>query len=145
MSSLNKAQLIGHLGSDPEVKFTPSGQAVCNFSVATNESWKDKDGNKQERTEWHRIVVWGKLAEVCGKYLAKGRQAYIEGRIQTRNYDDKEGVKRYVTEIVAEEVKFLGGGDKEEGSRSGRGSGDRDRGRNDGPPPSSAPDDDIPF
>jgi single-strand DNA-binding protein len=139
--SLNKAQLIGHLGSDPEVKFIPSGTAVCNFSVATNEAWKDKDGNKQERVEWHRIVVWGKTAENCGKYLAKGRQVYIEGRIQTRNYDDKDGVKRYITEIVADRVDFLGGGDKDES----RGGGDRsDRGRQDAPP-RSAPDDDIPF
>lgn len=140
MSSLNKAQLIGHLGSDPDLKFTPSGQPVCNFSVATNETWKDKDGNKQERVEWHRIVVWGKLAEVCGKYLSKGRQAYIEGRIQTRNWE-KDGVKHYMTEIVADEVKFLGGGEKEDGGgRSDR----SDRGRNDGPP-RAAPDDDIPF
>lgn len=142
--SLNKAQLIGHLGGDPEVKYTPSGQTVANFSVATNESWKDKDGNKQERVEWHRIVVWGKTAENCGKYLSKGRQVYIEGRIQTRNYDDKDGVKRYITEIVADRVDFLGGGDKDEG-RGGGGGSRSDRGRNDGPPPSSAPDDDIPF
>lgn len=143
--SLNKAQLIGYLGGDPDVKHTPSGQTVANFSVATNESWKDKDGNKQERTEWHRIVVWGKTAENCGKYLSKGRQVYIEGRIQTRNYDDKDGVKRYITEIVAERVDFLGGGDKDErGGSSGGSGGGNDRGRSDGPP-SSAPDDDIPF
>lgn len=146
MSSVNKAILIGNLGVDPDLKFTPNGQPVCNFSLATNESWKDKNGEKQERTEWHRIVVWGKLAEVCAKYLSKGRQAYIEGRIQTRSWDDKDGKgKRYMTEIVADGVKFLGGGDSE-GSRSGSGGGGA-RDRDDSPPPNrgSGPDDDIPF
>jgi len=119
---VNKVILIGNLGADPEVRFTPSGQAVANFRVATNESWTDKSGNKQERTEWHRIVVWGKRAEVCSKYLAKGRQVFVEGRIQTRTYDDKDGNKRYITEIIANDVQFLGGG-KEGGGGGGRGEG----------------------
>lgn len=107
---INKVILIGNLGVDPEVRFTPSGQAVANFRIATNESWVDKNQQKQERTEWHRIVVWGKLAELCGEYLKKGRQAYIEGRLQTREWTDKEGKKNYTTEIVAQTVQFLGGG-----------------------------------
>src|SRR3989338_1068547 len=107
--SVNKVILIGRLGQNPEVRYTPSGAAVANFSVATNENWTDKSGQKQERTEWHRVVVWGKLAELCGQYLAKGRQVYLEGRLQTRSWDDKEGVKRYTTEIVAQTVQFLGG------------------------------------
>jgi single-strand DNA-binding protein len=107
---VNKVILIGNLGVDPEVRFTPSGQAVANFRIATNESWTDKSGNKQEKTEWHRIVVWGKLGELCGEYLKKGRQAYIEGRLQTREWTDKEGKKNYTTEVVANVVQFLGGG-----------------------------------
>jgi single-strand DNA-binding protein len=146
MSGVNKVILIGNLGVDPEVKFISNGTAVCNFSLATNEKWKGKDGEMQEKTEWHRIVVWGKTAEACGKYLSKGRQVYIEGRLQTRHYDDKDGNKRYVTEIVAEDVQFLGGGDKEGGGSRGGGDRDRDRGRNESPPPSGgSPDDDIPF
>lgn len=108
MSGVNKAILIGNLGKDPEVKFLPSGGAVCNLSIATNETWTDKDGQKQERTEWHRVVVFGKTAEHCGEYLSKGRQVYVEGRIQTREYE-KDGSKRYSTEIVASTVQFLGG------------------------------------
>ena len=100
---------MGRLGQDPELKYTPSGAAVCNFSLATSENWTDKSGQKQERTEWHRIVVWGKLAELCNQYLAKGRQAYVEGRIQTRSWDDKDGNKRYTTEINANTVQFIGG------------------------------------
>lgn len=105
---VNRVTVVGNLGGDPEVRFTPGGQAVCNFSVATSESWKDKDGSKKERTEWHRIVVWGKLAELCGEHLKKGRQCYVEGKLQTRDFE-KDGVKKYVTEIVAREVVFLGG------------------------------------
>lgn len=108
--SLNKVMLIGHLGKDPELKYTSSGIAVVNFSMATNEAWKDQDGNLQERTEWHNIVAWRRLAEICGEYLKKGKRVYIEGRIQTRNYDDKNGVKRYVTEIVADDLIMLDGG-----------------------------------
>jgi single-strand DNA-binding protein len=110
MAGINKVILVGNLGKDPELRHTPQGQAVCNFSIATSESWTDKGGQKQERTEWHRIVVWGKLGELCAKYLTKGRQAYIEGKLQTRAWDDKDGQKRYTTEVVATTVQFLGGG-----------------------------------
>ncbi len=106
--SVNKVILLGRLGQDPELKYTPSGQAVCNFSLATSESWTDKSGQKNERTEWHRVVVWGKLAELCNQYLGKGRQAFIEGKLQTRSWDDKDGNKRYTTEIQANTVQFLG-------------------------------------
>ena len=148
---VNKVILIGNLGADPDMRYTPSGQGVCELRIATSESWNDKNGQRQERTEWHRVVVWGKRAEVCSKYLSKGRQVYIEGRIQTRSYDDKEGQKRYITEVIAQEVVFIGGG-------GARGEGRRD----DGPPPPAdadfagfggggggggggGPDDDIPF
>lgn len=107
--SVNKVILVGRLGQNPEVKYAASGNAVANFSIATSENWTDKQGQKQERTEWHRIVVWGKLAELCGQYLAKGRQAYIEGRLQTRQWQDKEGQTRYTTEVQAQTVQFLGG------------------------------------
>lgn len=117
MAGVNKAILVGRLGKDPEIKYTPSGTAVTNFTIATSENFKDKDGQKQERTEWHRIVAFGKLAEICGEYLVKGRQVYIEGRIQTRSWDDKNGTKRYTTEIVANTVQFLGKTD--EGTKGG--------------------------
>lgn len=107
--SVNKVILLGRLGQDPELKYTPGGAAVCNFSMATTEAWTDKSGQKQEKTEWHRIVVWGKLAELCNQYLAKGRQAFVEGRLQTRSWDDKDGSKRYTTEILANTVQFIGG------------------------------------
>lgn len=106
--SVNKVILIGRLGADPEIRYTPQGTAVANFNVATNEVWTDKNGEKQERTEWHRIVVWDKLAETCSQYLNKGKQIFVEGRIQTRQWEDKEGVKRYTTEIIASIVRFLG-------------------------------------
>jgi single-strand DNA-binding protein len=151
MSSVNKMILIGHLGADPELKHIPSGQPVCTFTIATNEVWKDKSGEKQERVEWTNIVAWGPLAEVCAKYLAKGRQVYVEGRKQTRTYDDKEGVKRYFTECVAQEVKFLGDG-KGDGDGRGESRGRSDSKpsgrRDDGPPPRGpgpGADDDIPF
>lgn len=100
--------LIGNLGKDPELRYTTSGTAVASFSVATNESWKDQDGNQQERTEWHNIVAWKKLAEICAEWLKKGKKVYIEGRIQTRSYDDKNtGAKKYITEIVAENMIML--------------------------------------
>ena len=118
-SGLNKVMLIGNLGKDPEVRYTPGGQAVANFTIATNESWNDKAGQKQERTEWHRIVAWGKTAELCGEYLTKGRQVYIEGKIQTREWNNKEGVKQYTTEIVANQVLFLAGGERGPGMRRG--------------------------
>ena len=106
--SLNKAMLIGRLGKDPELTYTNTGTAKCKFSMATSEKYKDQQGQQQERTQWHNIVVWGKLAEICGKYLAKGRQAYVEGRIENRSWDDRAGNKRYITEVVAKEVTFLG-------------------------------------
>ena len=149
---VNKVILVGRLGADPDMRYTPSGQGVCELRVATSESWNDKNGQRQERTEWHRVVVWGKRAEICSKYLSKGRQVYIEGRIQTRNYDDKEGNKRYITEVIANDVQFLGGG---------RDGGGREKSDEAPPPPSDAefggygggggggggggPDDDIPF
>ncbi|MCX8073078.1 MAG: single-stranded DNA-binding protein [Candidatus Binatia bacterium] len=107
---VNKVILVGNLGRDPEVRFTPNGQAVARFSVATTEKWRDQQGQLQERTEWHNVVVWGKQAEACGQYLAKGRQVYVEGRLQTRSYDDKDGIKRQVVEVIAQTVRFLGGG-----------------------------------
>ncbi|MBL7716816.1 MAG: single-stranded DNA-binding protein [Bdellovibrionales bacterium] len=108
--SVNKVILVGRLGQNPEVRYTPSGAAVANFSVATNESWTDKSGQKQERTEWHRVVVWGKLAELCQQYLSKGRQAYVEGRLQTRQWQDKDGQTKYTTEVQAQTIQFLGAG-----------------------------------
>ena len=142
--SVNKAILIGNLGRDPEVRFTGSGKAVANFSIATSEVFSDAQGQRQERTEWHNIVVWGKQAETCGQYLQKGRQVYIEGSIRSRQYDDKDGNKRYITEIVAQRVQFLGGGGAGGGGRS---AGPRDAVA-DEPPGSGAPgapEDDIPF
>lgn len=106
--SLNKVMIIGRLGQETELKYTPSGSAVCNFSVATSEKWNDKTtGQKQEKTEWHKIVVWGKLAELCHQYLNKGSQAFIEGKLQTRSWEDKDGYKRYTVEINATTVQFL--------------------------------------
>lgn len=119
MSGVNKVILIGNLGADPDLKYTPSGAAVCELRLATNESWTGKDGQKQDRTEWHRVIVWNKLAENCAKYLSKGRMAYVEGKIQTRQWDDKDGNKRYTTEVLASTVQFLGG----RGEDSGRGGG----------------------
>jgi single-strand DNA-binding protein len=107
---VNKVILVGNLGKDPEVRHTASGKAVARFSLATSEVWNDAEGNRQERTEWHNIIVWGKQGETCAQYLAKGRQAYIEGSIRSRSYDDKNGQKRYITEIIAQRVRFLGGG-----------------------------------
>ena len=105
--SVNKVILIGNLGQDPELRYTSAGVAVATFTMATNESWKDQDGNTQERTQWHNLVAWRKLAEICGEYLKKGSRIYIEGRLQYRNYDDKSGVKRYVTEIVIDQMMML--------------------------------------
>lgn len=115
MASLNRATIIGNLGSDPEVRSTQAGTAVGNFTVATTEGWGE-GAERKESTEWHRVVVWGKLALTCGQYLKKGRPVYVEGRLQTRSYEDDQGVKRSITEIVAREVKFLG-------SRNGNGEG----------------------
>lgn len=111
MASVNKVILVGNLGRDPEVRYMPNGEAVCNFSIATTDSWKDKNGQKQERTEWHNIVMYRKLAEIAGEYLKKGRPVYIEGRLQTRKWQTKEGQDRYTTEIIADQMQMLGGRD----------------------------------
>jgi single-strand DNA-binding protein len=108
MSSLNKVMLIGHLGKDPEVRYTPDGAAVATFSLATSENWTDKSGTRQERTEWHNIVAWSKLADLCKRFLTKGRQVYIEGRIQSRDWNDRDGNKRRTTEIIATQMVLLG-------------------------------------
>lgn len=154
--SVNKAILVGNLGKDPELRYTPAGTAVCTFSLATTDRFKNKQGEQQERTEWHNIVVWAGLAEICGKYLTKGKQIYLEGRIQNRSYDDRDGNKRYITEIVANEMQMLGragdqggGGGAGSGSNSSAGSGrsssrDQDSGGGSAEP-SFNPDDDIPF
>ena len=111
MASVNKVILVGNLGRDPEVRYMPNGEAVCNFSIATTDNWKDKSGAKQERTEWHNIVMYRKLAEIAGEYLKKGRPVYIEGRLQTRKWQTKEGQDRYTTEIIADQMQMLGGRD----------------------------------
>lgn len=118
MASVNKAILVGNLGKDPEVKFMPNGEAVCNFSIATTDSWKDKAGVKQERTEWHNITMYRKLAEIAGEYLKKGRPVYIEGRLQTRKWE-KDGVTHYSTEIIADQMQMLGGREGGGQSQSG--------------------------
>jgi single-strand DNA-binding protein len=140
---VNKVILIGNLGRDPEVRSTPSGQPVANFSVATNRRWKDRDGNRQEQTEWHNIVCWGRQAEIAGQYLTKGKQIYIEGRLQTRSWDDKQsGEKKYRTEIVCENFQMLGGrGGDMESSPAGGGDYSQPGGGGDQGPE----DDDIPF
>lgn len=120
---VNKVILVGNLGADPEMKYTPSGTAVCNLRIATGEAFKGQDGNWQERTEWHRVVAFGKTAENCGQYLAKGRQIYLEGRLQTRSWEDQQGQKRFTTEIVAREIQFLGGGAGGGGGQGGYGGG----------------------
>ena len=159
MGSVNKVILIGNLGADPELKYTPSNRPVCNLSVATNEVFKDKTGQRQERVEWHRVTVWGDQAENCSKYLAKGRTVYVEGRLQTRSWDDKDGKKRYSTDIVADRVVFLSTGGAEGGARRGGAGGGRpswgEEGPSSGPPGGGAAepeghgpppgDDDIPF
>src|SRR5690606_30979138 len=123
-SGVNKVILVGHLGADPELRYTQSCSGVCGLRVATNESWTDRSGQRQERTERHRVAGWGKQAENCSKCLSKGRQVYVEGRLRTRSWDDRDGNKRYTTEIIANDIQFLGG-------RDGGGRG----GRDDGPPP----------
>ncbi len=108
MASVNKAIIVGNLGRDPEMRYTQSNTAVTNFTVATTDQWTDRDGNRQERTEWHRVVAWARLGEICGQYLQKGKQVYIEGRLQTREWEDQQGQKRYTTEIVAQTMQMLG-------------------------------------
>ena len=144
MAGINKVILIGNLGRDPELRYTQNGQPVANFSLATSENWTDKSsGEKVEKTEWHRIVVWGRTAEHCSQYLAKGRTVYVEGRLQTRDWEDKEGQKRSTTEVNAQTVQFLGGPKRQ---------GTSDSDQNQGPPqnpigPSGPPaaGDDVPF
>jgi single-strand DNA-binding protein len=108
MGSVNKVILVGNLGRDPELKYTPSGTAVANFTIATNENWKDKDGQKQEHTEWHRVVAFGKLAEICGEHLRKGKQVYVEGAIRSRSYKDREGAEKTAMEIRLDTMVMLG-------------------------------------
>ncbi len=108
MASVNKAIIVGNLGRDPEMRYTQNNTPVATFSVATTDQWTDKNGERQERTEWHRVVAWARLAEICGQYLQKGKQVYIEGRLQTREWEDQNGQKRYTTEIVAREMQMLG-------------------------------------
>jgi len=148
MGSVNKVILVGNLGADPELKYTPSSRPLCNLRIATTEVYKDKSGQKQEKTEWHRVTVWGDQAENCNKYLAKGRSVYVEGRLQTRTYD-KEGQKHYATDVVADRVVFLGGGGGAGGEARRQGGGTpRDSGpteESDSAPSLPASDDDIPF
>lgn len=148
--AINKAILVGNLGKDPELRYTANGQAVATFSLATTEKFKNKGGEQQERTEWHNIVAWGPLAEICGKYLTKGKQIYCEGRIQSRSYDDRDGNKRYITEIVISDMQMLGGRPGDEGGAGSRPA--RTSGSLPAKDPVSVPDDapyntddDIPF
>jgi single-strand DNA-binding protein len=149
--SVNKVILIGRLGRDPELKYTPSGAPVVNFSLATDESFKDRNGEQQSRTEWHRIVAWGKLAEICGEYLTKGKQIYVEGSIRSREYEDKSGNKRTVYEIVARQMTMLGSRADSERAAADRPAGERapsERAASAPPEPAPEPeitDEDIPF
>ncbi len=156
---VNKVILIGNSGADPELRYTPGGTAVSNFSIATNESWTDSSGEKQERTEWHRIVVWGRLAEICNQYLRKGSKVYIEGKLQTRSWEGQDGVKRYTTEVVARDMQLLdsrgdmGGMDGSYGGGAPQGGGQAKPQSNASAsddtsatePPPYAADDDLPF
>lgn len=145
MASVNKVILIGNLGKDPEVRYTPSGAAVCNFSIATTDRWKNKDtGQPEERTEWHNIVVWGRQAETCKEFLSKGRSVFVEGRLQTRSWDDKDGNKRYTTEVIAARVQFLTPRGTSAGAVSSLSSPATETSSDQGPPPFDT-DDDIPF
>ena len=149
MASVNKAILIGNVGRDPELRNTTGGSAVCSLSVATTRKWKSQSGEMQEETEWHRVVAYGRTAEIAGEYLAKGRSVYIEGRLQTRKWQDKDGIERYTTEIVAEDLVLLGGGDRNDRGRRGD---ERSHAREEGGGAARKPqarfsnmDDDIPF
>ncbi|MDE0885801.1 MAG: single-stranded DNA-binding protein [Myxococcota bacterium] len=144
MAGINKVILIGNLGRDPELRYTQSGQPVATFSLATSENWTDKtSGEKVEKTEWHRVVVWGRTAELCSQYLAKGRTAYIEGRLQTRDWEDKEGQKRSTTEINAQTVQFLGGPRSQSAGEAPAAETGDSRSTGGGPP--AAAGDDVPF
>jgi single-strand DNA-binding protein len=118
--SVNKVILVGRLGKDPELRYTPAGTAVATFTMATDERYKDKEGNPQTKTEWHNVISWRQLAEICGKFLHKGKQIYIEGKIQTRSYDDRDGNKRYITEIVADQMQMLGNKEDSQGQQQQR-------------------------
>jgi single-strand DNA-binding protein len=146
MAGVNKVIIVGNVGRDPEVRYTQSGRAVASFSVATSERFQDKDGQTQERTEWHRVVAWARLAEICGEYLRKGKQVYIEGRLQTRDWEDKDGHKRYTTEVVANEMQMLDRRGEDSGNYNEDSSA---RGSSGGDPVSQATsgggDDEIPF
>lgn len=151
MGSLNKALLIGNLGRDAELRYTPGGVSVATLNLATTEVWNDKAGARQEKTEWHRIVLWGKTADSLAEYLTKGKQLYVEGRLQTRQWDDKDGVKRYTTEIRADRIVLLGGGSGG-GGQAGQAQGqrpahvrDEDIGHGEPVATTRDPDDDIPF
>ena len=145
VGSVNKVILVGNLGRDAELRYTPGGAAVATLNLATTEVWNDKNQQRQEKTEWHRVVLWGKQAESLQEYLTKGKQIYVEGRLQTRQWDDKDGNKRYTTEIKADRITLLGGG----GGGRGGGGGGMDRGASHGggdePPMEPITDDDIPF
>ena len=139
MASVNKVIILGNLGRDPETRYTTGGDAVTNLNIATSEQWKDKSGEKQERTEWHRVVLFGRQAEIAGEYLKKGRSVYIEGRLQTRKYTDKDGVEKYSTEIVADRMQLIGGregggGGDAEFSGASAGAGERSGGGGGGAP-----------
>ena len=139
MAGVNKVILVGRLGRDPEVRYTPSGSAVANFSIATSEEWKDKGtGEKQEKTEWHRIVAWKRLGEICGEYLSKGSQIYVEGKLQTREWEDRDGNKKYTTEIIAQSMQMLDS-PKKEGNTVSRGNNFTSE------EPQTIPEDTIPF
>ena len=147
MGSVNKVILVGNLGRDAELRYTPGGAAVATLNMATTEVWNDKSGQRQEKTEWHRVVLWGKPAESLAEYLTKGRQIYVEGRLQTRQWDDKDGTKRYTTEIRGDRIVLLGGGGGGRSAAPSRGGSDETGGHAPGPEPYSEPitDDDIPF
>ena len=138
MASVNKVMLIGNLGADPEIRYTPSGAAVANFNMATKAQWTTKEGEKQDKTEWHRIVAWRRLGEICGEYLHKGSLVYIEGRLQTRSWEDRDGNKRYTTEIVAQGMQML-----DRAGKSAQAASTEERFPTE--EPLDVPDDDIPF
>ena len=144
---VNKVILVGNLGRDPEIRSTPSGQNVANFSVATTRRWKDRDGNRQEKTEWHNIVAWGKQAEIAGQYLTKGKQVFVEGRLETRSWE-KDGQKHYRTEVICDQFTMLGGGTRSDGAGRGGADAGAPEGHEDqggAPGGHGIEDDDIPF
>ncbi len=141
MASVNKVILVGYLGGDPEVRYTPSGKAFARFSLATNEAWTDGEGKRQERVEWHTLVVWGKQAENCRQYLTKGRQIYVDGSLRSRSYEDKDGIKRAIVEIITQRVVFLSGGNGARAVQDGENQASTDDELGVGP----TPDDGIPF